>query len=177
MLRDGDEREVAERWAIVAPAEALGRIGISPVGAEVDAKARILGVIEFASACTFCVLRNTKPSRRVESVGVDEDQPELAQQIGVLERRQRRIGLGHEERIGRRQRGNQRGINGEVVGLDVARPARPSVARRTFRSGRAGGLRRPTLAKSASRVAAAWDRTRAPRSRRRRSGPDDAAAA
>ena len=43
MLRDGHEREVAERWAIVSPAEALRWIGISPIGTEVNAKARILG--------------------------------------------------------------------------------------------------------------------------------------
>ena len=68
------------------------------------------------------------PSRWIESVCVDEDQPEPAQQIRILERCQRRIRLGHEERIARRQRGNELRIDGEVVGLDVARPAGPSVA-------------------------------------------------
>ena len=69
-----------------------------------------------------------EPSLRVESVCVDEDQPEPAHQIWILERRQRGIGLGHEERIARRQGGNELRIDGEVVALDVTRPAGPSVA-------------------------------------------------
>lgn len=47
----------------------------------------------------------------------------------MFERRQRRCGLGHKERIAWRQSGNEIRIDGEIVGFDVTGPAGPSVAR------------------------------------------------
>lgn len=60
-----------------------------------------------------------EPARWVESIGVDQDQPESAHQVWALERRQRGIGFGHEERIAGRQRGDQLRIEREIVGFDV----------------------------------------------------------
>ena len=105
-----------------------GGFGISPVGAEVDAKARVLRRRRVRERLHVLSAAEHEPSRWVESVCVDEDQSELSQQVRILERRQRRIGLGHEERIARRQSGNELRIDGEVVGLDVTGPAGPSVA-------------------------------------------------
>ena len=128
MLRDGDEREVAERRAIVTPAEALGRIGISSVGAEVKTRDRILRRHRVRERLHVLSAAEYEPSRWVESVCVDQDHPEPAQQVRVLQRRQRRIGLGHEEGIVRRQSRDELRIHGEVVGLDVTRRARSPVA-------------------------------------------------
>ena len=59
MLRNGHEREVAERRPVVAPAQALGWIGISAVVLKSMPQLGSCGVIELASACTFCVPRIT----------------------------------------------------------------------------------------------------------------------
>jgi hypothetical protein len=113
---------------IIAPAEALGWIRIWPVGAEVDAKARVLRRHGVCKRLHVLSAAEHVPSQWIEAVCVDKDQPEPAQQIRILERCQRRIRLGHKERIGRRQSGNELRIDSEIVGLDVTRPAGPSVA-------------------------------------------------
>jgi hypothetical protein len=57
---------------------------------------------------------------------------ELTQQLGMFEGGERRVRLGYEQRIARRHRLNEPGIDREVVGLDVTRPACPPVALERF---------------------------------------------
>ena len=128
VLHDCDEREVAKRCAVVAPAQALWRIRIAPVGAEVDEKARVLGRRRVTERLHVLRRAEHQSSLWVESVRVHENQSKAPHQIRVFQRRQRRIGLGHEQRIAGRQGGNELRVDGEVVALHVTRPARPSVA-------------------------------------------------
>ena len=105
-----------------------GGFGFRPLVLKSMTKLGSWGVVELRERLHVLSRAEHESSRWVESVCVDEDQSEPPHQIRVLERRQRRIGLGHEQRIAGRQGGNELRIDGEVVALDVTRPAGPSVA-------------------------------------------------
>jgi len=64
----------------------------------------------------------------VEPVEIFRDQPEPSQQAGVLELVQRRLELGHEQRIVGRERGDELRVDGVVVLVAMAGAAGPPVA-------------------------------------------------
>ena len=128
MLRDGHEREVTKRRAVVAPAEALGGLGFRPLVLKSTPVVGSCGVIEFASACTFCVPRNTNP--------LDGSKPSALTRISPNRRNRSEFssvasaGFVSATKSGSfdGQRRDERRIDGEVVRLDVTRPAGSPVA-------------------------------------------------
>jgi hypothetical protein len=66
--------------------------------------------------------------RIIEAVDVLEDEPALAQELGVLQLGQRGVRLRHEQRVGLGARGNEGRIDGEVVVGRMAGPAGAPVA-------------------------------------------------
>src|SRR4030095_4421451 len=76
VLHDCDNCEVPQGSGVIAPAQALRRIRVPPVGAEVNAKAWILrscGV----SQCLHVLNRSQRESSLwVKPIRVDENQPE-----------------------------------------------------------------------------------------------------
>src|SRR5262249_55766112 len=66
-------------------------------------------------------------SLRIKSICVYKDQPQFPHQVWVLECPERWIGLSHEQWIVARQSGDELGINGEVIALQVTGPASPPI--------------------------------------------------
>src|SRR5262245_30350516 len=112
MLRDSDQRKVAQGSTVVAPAQTLRWIGVAPITGELrsDGEAGIRPRHRVRQRLDILNGTKREVSFRFKPVRVYKDEPELPHQLRVFESSKRRIGLGHKQGILLWQVGDEIGI-------------------------------------------------------------------